>query len=58
MRGYSELVPIAPNTTLSGEDDPAGRAKNRRVVFKLLSPSGRDPKYDIDYRVNVPFGIE
>ncbi len=58
MRGYSELVPIAPNTTPSGEDDPAGRAKNRRVEFKLLSPSGRDPKYDIDYRVNVPFGIE
>jgi outer membrane protein OmpA-like peptidoglycan-associated protein len=58
MRGYSELVPIAPNTTPSGEDDPAGRAKNRRVEFKLLSPNGRDPKYDIDYRVNVPFGIE
>jgi outer membrane protein OmpA-like peptidoglycan-associated protein/tetratricopeptide (TPR) repeat protein len=58
MRGYSELVPIAPNTTPSLEDDPAGRAKNRRVEFKLLAPSGRDPKYDIDYRVNIPFGIE
>lgn len=58
MRGYSELVPIAPNTTPSMEDDPAGRAKNRRVEFKLLSPSGKDPKYDIDYRVNIPFGIE
>jgi outer membrane protein OmpA-like peptidoglycan-associated protein/tetratricopeptide (TPR) repeat protein len=58
MRGYSELVPIAPNVTPSNEDDPAGRAKNRRVEFKLLSPSGKDPKYDIDYRVNIPFGIE
>lgn len=58
MRGYSELVPIAPNVTPDGEDDPAGRAKNRRVEFKLLSPSGRDPKYDIDYRVNIPFSIE
>lgn len=58
MRGYSELVPIAPNVTPSNEDDPAGRAKNRRVEFKLLAPSGRDPKYDVDYRVNVPFGIE
>lgn len=58
MQGYSELVPIAPNTTPSGEDDPAGRAKNRRVEFKLLSPAGKDPKHDIDYRVNVPFGIE
>ena len=37
MRGYSELVPIAPNTTPSGEDDPAGRAKNRRVDVVVLS---------------------
>jgi outer membrane protein OmpA-like peptidoglycan-associated protein len=58
MRGYSELVPIAPNITPSGEDDPAGRAKNRRVEFKLLAPNGRDPKLDIGYRVNLPFGIE
>lgn len=58
MRGYSELVPLAPNTTPSNEDDPAGRAKNRRVEFKLLAPNGRDPKFDIGYRVNIPFSIE
>lgn len=58
MRGYSENVPLAPNVTPSGEDDPAGRAKNRRVEFKLLAPNGRDPKYDIGYRVNIPFSIE
>lgn len=58
MRGYSEIVPLAPNTTPSGEDDPAGRAKNRRVEFKLLAPNGKDPKLDIEYRVNTPFSNE
>ena len=58
MRGYSEDVPIAPNETPSNEDDPAGRAKNRRVEFKLLAPNGKDPKLEIDYRVNIPFGID
>jgi outer membrane protein OmpA-like peptidoglycan-associated protein len=58
MRGYSEDVPIAPNETPSNEDDPAGRAKNRRVEFKLLAPNGKDPKLEIDYRVNTPFGID
>jgi hypothetical protein len=51
-------VPIAPNETPSNEDDPAGRAKNRRVEFKLLAPNGKDPKLEIDYRVNTPFGID
>jgi outer membrane protein OmpA-like peptidoglycan-associated protein/tetratricopeptide (TPR) repeat protein len=58
MRGYSEDVPIAPNETPSNEDDPAGRAKNRRVEFKILAPTGKDPKLDIEYRVNDPFGID
>ncbi|MEA2625773.1 MAG: hypothetical protein QOD06_1818 [Candidatus Binatota bacterium] len=30
-RGFGEKYPIAPNETSSGKDDPAGRAKNRRV---------------------------
>lgn len=29
--GYGETRPIAPNTTPAGDDDPAGRALNRRV---------------------------
>lgn len=30
-RGYGERYPVAPNTYESGVDNPAGRAKNRRV---------------------------
>jgi outer membrane protein OmpA-like peptidoglycan-associated protein len=30
-RGYGEKYPVAPNTNADGSDNPAGRAKNRRV---------------------------
>ncbi|MBI3301716.1 MAG: OmpA family protein [Deltaproteobacteria bacterium] len=30
-RGYGEKYPVAPNTNPDGSDNPAGRAKNRRV---------------------------
>jgi outer membrane protein OmpA-like peptidoglycan-associated protein len=30
-RGYGEKYPVAPNTNVDGSDNPAGRAKNRRV---------------------------
>ncbi|MBB4857642.1 outer membrane protein OmpA-like peptidoglycan-associated protein [Novosphingobium chloroacetimidivorans] len=33
--GEGEKAPIAPNETLSGQDDPAGRARNRRVELVL-----------------------
>lgn len=32
-KGHGEAGPIAPNTR-NGEDDPAGRAKNRRVTIR------------------------
>ncbi len=31
IKGYGKTMPIAPNTTSDGNDDPAGRQKNRRV---------------------------
>lgn len=31
--GYGENKPVAPNRPADGTDDPAGRAKNRRVVI-------------------------
>ncbi len=34
-RGYGATRPIAPNTTPSGADDPAGRQRNRRVTVTL-----------------------
>jgi len=31
IKGFGKAMPIAPNTTPDGRDDPAGRQKNRRV---------------------------
>jgi len=30
-KGYGKRYPVAPNTNPDGTDNPAGRAKNRRV---------------------------
>ncbi|HAP63211.1 MAG TPA: hypothetical protein DCR93_28160, partial [Cytophagales bacterium] len=35
-RGYGETQPIARNTNPDGTDNPEGRAKNRRVEFKVV----------------------
>jgi len=34
--GYGEKRPIAPNTMPDGNDNPKGRAKNRRAEIQLL----------------------
>lgn len=31
IKGYGKSMPVAPNKTSDGKDDPAGRQKNRRV---------------------------
>jgi outer membrane protein OmpA-like peptidoglycan-associated protein len=31
IKGYGKARPAVPNTTVDGQDDPAGRQKNRRV---------------------------
>ncbi len=36
IRGFGKSVPIAPNTTASGEDFPEGRKKNRRVELAVV----------------------
>lgn len=36
-KGYGASEPIAPNTFQDGSDNPAGRQKNRRVEFVVLS---------------------
>ncbi len=35
VRGHGEADPVAPNTNSDGSDDPAGRAKNRRVTVRF-----------------------
>lgn len=35
-KGWGETSPIAPNTFPNGEDNPTGRAKNRRTSFSIL----------------------
>ena len=37
-KGYGMTVPIAFNTTPTGEDNPEGRQLNRRIVFKIIGP--------------------
>ncbi|MEE8310675.1 MAG: OmpA family protein [Candidatus Binatia bacterium] len=35
-RGYGSMFPIEPNTNDDGSDNPAGRARNRRVEIVIL----------------------
>ncbi|SFP60586.1 OmpA family protein [Sphingomonas rubra] len=38
-----ERRPVAPNAQLDGSDDPAGRARNRRVEVEILPPEAPEP---------------
>jgi len=37
VKTYGETMPAVANELPDGEDDPEGRAQNRRVVFKILT---------------------
>lgn len=37
-RGWGRTKPIAPNKNADGSDNPAGRAKNRRVEIVITKP--------------------
>ena len=47
-RGYGESAPIAANKNRDGSDNPQGRAKNRRVEFKVLNELSEESLYDDD----------
>lgn len=36
-KGFGETQPVAPNTKPNGEDNPAGRAQNRRVELEVTN---------------------
>lgn len=55
VKGMGEKMPIAPNEFPDGRDNPEGRAKNRRVEFKLISD---DNKIEIIYDNGGPAGVE
>jgi outer membrane protein OmpA-like peptidoglycan-associated protein len=35
VNGYGAKNPVAPNTMADGQDNPAGRQKNRRVEIRI-----------------------
>src|SRR3546814_14663477 len=35
-KGYGESTPIAPHTNPDGSENPEGRPKNRRTIFKVV----------------------
>ncbi len=37
IKSFGETMPAVPNELPTGEDDPEGRARNRRVVFRIVS---------------------
>jgi outer membrane protein OmpA-like peptidoglycan-associated protein len=40
VQGFGESYPVAPNTYNDGRDNPAGRARNRRVEVVILNEQG------------------
>jgi len=51
-KGYGEKVPLAANEK-DGKDDPEGRARNRRVEFKIL-PDKPEEAPEIQYDPTEP----
>ena len=56
--GYGESRPIAKNENTDGSDNEAGRAKNRRVEFKLLTKEAKDMDVKVDYEAQNPKSID
>lgn len=51
-KGYGESTPLAPNE-LEGKDDPEGRARNRRVEFRII-PDKPEEAPEILYEKSEP----
>lgn len=47
VKTFGEKQPAVPNELPNGEDDPEGRARNRRVEFKIIVDKAEDaPEYE------------
>jgi len=42
VKTFGEKMPAVPNELPNGEDDPEGRARNRRVEFKVITDKPED----------------
>ena len=42
-QGFGDTRPVVPNTRPDGSDDPAGRARNRRVTVTFTPPANPRP---------------
>ena len=51
-KGMGKSMPLVPNTK-DGQDDPEGRARNRRVEFKII-PDKPENAPDIEYDPSTP----
>ncbi|MGB0885015.1 MAG: OmpA family protein [Chitinophagales bacterium] len=57
-QGFGETNPIAPNENTDGSDNEAGRAKNRRVEFKLQIETEDDMDVKVDYEAQDPKSMD
>ncbi len=53
---YGEDAPVAPNTTVDGQDNPEGRRKNRRTEFRILEGVDANGQIRINLSTGQPTG--
>ncbi len=53
-RYYGEDLPVAPNTTVEGEDNPEGRRKNRRTEFRIIEGTNSQGQIRVVLPPNPP----
>ena len=52
-KALGSSMPIVPNINTDGQDDPEGRARNRRLEFRII-PDKPDDGIEIEYDPSIP----